>query len=98
MLRLALGHVGSEDVVEAAVFADDHDDMFDRASRVIVARLGLRGLSGERIADCELEYRDGYQSSSDSPHGCEGEELYSHLIPPEDRVFYSAGRTIEPEN
>ena len=38
---VALGHVGGENVVEAAIFTDDHDDVFNRRGGLGI-RLGLR--------------------------------------------------------
>ena len=33
-----LRHIGSEDVVETAVFADDDNNVFDRGFRILTAR------------------------------------------------------------
>jgi len=65
-------------VVEAAVFADDHNDMLDGRDGLVIARLFFFGLDCKCIADGELEYRNGYQPGPGSSNSCEGEMLDRH--------------------
>ena len=57
--RRVLGHVGGEHVVEAAVLADDHDDVLDRRLAVMSCSPGggampRTGNAGKAWADRDL--------------------------------------------
>ena len=82
--RLAiLRNIGGENVIEATVFTNDDDDMFDRRGGGVVAWwVSLRLVRSEGAANGELEDRRGYKSGSYSPQGCRCEMLCSHYFLP----------------
>ena len=58
-----LWHIGGEDVIKAAVFADDDDDVFDRRLVSLSRDVAASDLGGsERVANGQLEDDVGYQS------------------------------------
>ena len=60
ILRLVSG----EDMVEAAVFTDDHDDVLDGRAGIVFPLIGLWSGAGQGSADCELKQRDGRKANA----------------------------------
>src|SRR5271163_2774737 len=71
-------HVGGKDVVVAAIFTDDHDDVFDRrGGLVVVVRLGLR-CRDQGTAERKLKQSERSQSDAQAVHRICSKTLQGH--------------------
>src|SRR5262249_31348553 len=75
-----LGLVGSKDVIERAVFTDDHDDMLDGRACAVPIVLVIVVIIGhnDRRTDRKLEQSNGHHTGAQAPSNAGSKMLESH--------------------